>query len=338
MPRSTRAVGALLAAVAALALPAPAHAVTTLKLATLAPSGSAWHDLLRELGQAWEQASGGQLKVKVYPGGAQGSEGEMIRKLGIGQLQAAALSNVGLHDVVPEPQAFSTPLLFADEAELRCAFARVQPSLEAAFEQRGLIPVQWSVVGAASLFCTTPVGTPEELSRRKLFAWEGDPGSAEAWRAAGFHPVVLSSIDLVPALQTGMVDCLANVPLYVLTAHLFERARHQVDLPWGYLMGAVVVRRDAWEQLPAELRPRLLEIARRLGERIDRESSRLNTGAVEAMRRQGLQTLPADPAAWRGALERTWPALRGPVVPAPFFAEVRAARDACRSAGAPPAR
>jgi TRAP-type C4-dicarboxylate transport system substrate-binding protein len=338
MPRSTRAVGALLAVVAALANPPLAEAATTLKLATLAPSGSAWHDLLRELAQAWEQASGGQLKVKVYPGGAQGSEGEMVRKLGIGQLQAAALSNVGLHDVVPEPQAFSTPFLFRDEAELRCAFARVRPSLEAAFERRGLVPVQWSVIGGASLFCSRPVGTPEELSQRKLFAWEGDPGSAEAWRAAGFHPVVLSSTDLVPALQTGMVDCLTNVPLYVLTAHLYERARHQVDLPWGYLMAAVVVRRDAWEELPPALRPRLLEIARSLGERIDREAGRLNADALEAMRRQGLQTVPADPSAWRVALERTWPALRGPVVPVPFFDEVRAARDACRSSGALPAR
>jgi len=327
----TRAAAALL-----LFTLAPAGALAappiTLKVATLAPSGSAWHDLLKELAQAWEQAAGGQLKVKVYPGGAQGSEGEMIRKLGIGQLQAAALSNVGLHDVVPEAQAFSTPALFRDEAELRCAFARLGPSLTAAFERRGLVPVQWTVVGAASFFCTAPMRTPADLAGRKLFAWEGDPGSAEAWRSAGFHPVVLSSTDLVPALQTGMVECLANAPAYALGARLFDRARHRLDLPVAWLLGALVVRRDAWEQVPAALRPRLLEIAHTLGERIDREAGRLNAEALVAMERQGLQTVAANPAAWQAALERTWPALRGPVVPAPFFDEVRAARDACRTA------
>jgi hypothetical protein len=48
-----------------------------------------------------------------------------------------------------------------------------------------------------------------------------------------------------------------------------------------------------------------------------------------------------DEAAWRPAMERSWAALRGGVVPAPFFDEVVAARDACRSelqAGRPPVR
>jgi TRAP-type transport system periplasmic protein len=320
---------ALLAAAAA--SPARAEPVVTIKLATLAPSGSAWHDLLKELGQAWERASDGQVKVKVYPGGAQGSEGEMVRKLGIGQLQAAALSNVGLHDVVPEPQALSAPLLFRDEGELACAFDRVKPALQAAFERKGLVVVQWSQVGPVSFFCTAPARTPAELATRRIFAWEGDPGTVEAWRRAGFQPVVLSSTDLVPALQTGMIDCVGTVPLYALTARLFERARFMVDLPWSHLTGATVVRREAWERIPAGLRPRLLEEARRLGGRVDGEVRRLNADAVEAMRRQGLQLVAVDPAGWRPVLERSWPALRGPVVPAAFFDEAVAARDACRS-------
>jgi len=316
----------------------PARAEVTLKLATLAPSGSAWHDLLKELGQAWERASAGQVKVKVYPGGAQGSEGEMIRKLNIGQLQAAALTNVGLHDVVAEPQALSAPLLFRDEGELGCAFDQVKPALEAAFLRKGLVVVQWSVVGPVSFFCSTPVRTPADLAGKKLFAWEGDPATVDAWRRVGFQPVVLASTDLVPALQTGMIDCVGNVPLYALTAHLFERARYLVDLPWAFLTGATVVRREAWERIPVEVRPRLLEAARRLGARVDSEVHRLNADAVEAMKRQGLQLVPVDPAAWRPALERSWPALRGPVVPAAFFDEVVAARDACRAGWAQASR
>ena len=103
---------------ALLAAPARAEGPVTLKLATLAPSGSAWHELLRELGQRWEEASGGQVRLKVYAGGTQGNEGEVIRKLGINQLQAAALTNVGLHDMVPEASALTVPLLFRSEAEM----------------------------------------------------------------------------------------------------------------------------------------------------------------------------------------------------------------------------
>lgn len=215
------------------------------------PTSSAWHDLLKELGQAWERESGGLVKVKVYPGGAQGSEGEMVRKLGIGQLQAAALSSVGLHDVVPEPQPLSASLLFRGEAELACAFDRVKPALAAAFERKGLVVAQWSLVGPVSFFCNAPVRTPAELAGKRMFAWEGDPGTVEAWRQAGFQPVVLSSTDLVPALQTGMVDCVGSVPLYVLTARLLQRARWQVDLAWSHLTGATVVPAGFFDEVVA---------------------------------------------------------------------------------------
>jgi TRAP-type C4-dicarboxylate transport system substrate-binding protein len=140
-------------------------------------------------------------------------------------------------------------------------------------------------------------------------------------------------MDIVPALQTGMIDCLNNVPLYALTTRTFQKARYLIDLPWGFMVGATVVRRDAWERIPAPLRPRLLESARLVGGRIDAEVRRLNEEAVVAMRGQGLTLVPVDVEAWRPAMEKSWEVLRGRVVPAPFFDEVRDARDACRAAG-----
>jgi TRAP-type C4-dicarboxylate transport system substrate-binding protein len=320
------------AALLSLALASAARAEpVTIKLGTLAPAGSAWHEALKEMAQRWEQASAGQVKLRVYPGGAQGSEGDMVRKLAIGQLQAAAITNVGVHDVVTEPQTFSVPLLFSDEAEMACAFDRVRGRLEQAFLARDLVVLQWSRVGSAAFFCNAPFKTPAEMAAAKIFAWEGDPGTVKAWRTAGFHPVVLSSTDLLPALTTGMIDCVSNVPVYMLTSRAFERARYLVDLPFGYVLAATLVKRDAWERIPAELRPRLLAIAAEVGAKIDAEARRLNAEAVDAMKRQGLTTVAVAPEVWRPALERSWPVLRGEVVPAAFFDEVKAARDACRA-------
>ncbi|MBK9515868.1 MAG: TRAP transporter substrate-binding protein DctP [Anaeromyxobacter sp.] len=322
--------GHWLAVALGLAAAAPAQAEVTIKLATLAPTGSAWHDLLRELGRRWEEASGGQVRLKVYAGGTQGSEGEAIRKLGIGQLQAAALTNVGLHDVVKEPQALTTPLLFRDEPEMACALERVRPRLEEVLLERGLVAVQWSTIGSLALYCDAARRTPAELAGARIFAAQGDPGVEAAWRLAGLTPVVLAATDIVPALQTGMIECLNNVPLYALATRTFVKAPWLIDLPMGFILGVTVVRRDTWERVPAELRPRLLAAARELGGRVDAEVRRLNADALEVMKRQGLQVVAVDPEAWRPALERSWAVLRGGVVPAPFFDEVLAARDACR--------
>ena len=310
----------------------------TIKLGTLAPAGSAWHEALKDMAARWEEASGGQVKLRVYAGGAQGDESDMIRKLRIGQLQAVAITNVGMHDVVPEPQAFSTPVLFQDEAEMECAFGRVRERIESSFLRRDLVVLQWSRVGTAAFFCNAPFRSVNEVARAKTFAWEGDPGMVKVWRTAGFHPVVLSVTDLMPALSTGMIDCVSNVPVYMLTSRAFERARNMLDLPLGFVLGATIVRKDAWERIAPDVRGRLVRISREVGEKIDAEIRRLNADAVEAMKRQGLTVVPVDREQWRPALEKSWSTIRSDVVPPDFFDEVHSARDACRKDAATHAR
>jgi len=319
------------AAVAALATAASAQEVT-IKLGTLAPQGSSWHALLRELGERWSVVSGGKVKLRIYAGGTQGSEGDMVRKMAVGQLQAASITNIGIHDVSKEPATFSTPGMVADAAEFQAVFPKVEKKLEALLEKKGYVVLQWAEVGTIYIFCTKVYRTPAEMDDARFFAWDGDPASVEAFQHVGFRPVVLSSTDLVPSLQTGMINCLTQVPAYALTARLFEKASKMIDYPWAFLIGATVVRKESWEKVPPDLRPKLVAVARELGGRIDAEAKRLNDDAVEAMRKQGLEIVKVDPAPWRAAAERSWPAVRGKVVPADFFDEVARNRDEYRKA------
>jgi TRAP-type C4-dicarboxylate transport system substrate-binding protein len=319
------------ASILSLALPARAQEVQ-IKLGTLAPVGSTWHELLKDLAERWTQASGGKVKLRVYAGGTQGNEGEMIRKMAVGQLQGAAVTSVGLHDVISEPQALATPVMFDTAEEAQAVLVKLEPRLDGLLERKGYVALTWGVLGAIKLFCTKPYRTPAEAAGAKLFVWEGDPGSVEAWKAAGFTPVVLSSTDVITSLQTGMINCIPNIPLYVLTARLFEKAPYMIDVPWGWLVGSTVVRKDAWEKIPADMRPKLAAIARELGQKVDHEVARMNTDAVTAMKKQGLQVVEVDQAAWRKIAEGSWPVVRGKVVPAAFFDEVKAMRDANRAA------
>jgi len=317
-------------ALAALASTASAQEVVV-KLGTLAPNGSTWHNLLKEMGEKWAEASGGKVKLRIYAGGTQGSEGDMVRKMAVGQLQAAAITNVGMHDIVKEPQAISAPGVIESEAEFNAVFPKIEPQLDRLLDQRGYVALHWSQVGFIRIFCTKPYRTPVEMSDAKMFAWDGDPASVEAWKAAGFRPVVLSSTDVVPSLQTGMVNCVANVPLYFLTARLFERANHMIDAPWGYLIGATLVKKETWNRIPADVRPKLLAIAREIGARVDADVKKLNDDAVVAMKRQGLEVVQVDPGPWLATDEKAWPVVRGKVVPAAFFDQVIRERDAYRA-------
>jgi TRAP-type C4-dicarboxylate transport system substrate-binding protein len=326
--RLTRLLSLALAAALLAAAPA-ARAEEKIKLGTLAPNGSPWHNLIKEMGQKWAEASGGRVKLIIYPGGVVGNEGDMVKKMRIGQLQAAALSSVGLHDISPEPQAIGAPMLVDSYQTLDFVMERIGPQLEKALEAKGYVVLGWSEVGFAHFFSTRPRASLKDFATAKVFAWEGDPASAEAWRAAGFQPVVMSSTDVIPSLQTGLIDAVATAPVYAFSTRIFENAKYMLELPWACLNGATVVKREAWEKIPADLRPKLIEIAHQYGKRIDAEVRRMETEAIESMKRDGLKVVqPVDREAFQKAAVAANQIIRGRVVPEAIFDEVQKLADA----------
>src|SRR3972149_3810075 len=79
------------------------HADTPLvfKVATLMPKGSMYHRVLQEMGEQWQQAQGNGAKFVIYTDGTQGSEADSVRRMRIGQLQAAMISVSGLQEIEP---------------------------------------------------------------------------------------------------------------------------------------------------------------------------------------------------------------------------------------------
>jgi TRAP-type C4-dicarboxylate transport system substrate-binding protein len=317
----------LLAVALLLLLPAlsrVAQADVVIKLGTLAPNGSPWHTLLKEMGQKWEQTSGGKVKLRIYPGGVLGNEGDMVKKIRIGQLQAASLTTIGLHDIAAEAQAVDVPMMIDSWATLDFVMDRMGPKLERIIDAKGYVVLGWSEVGFVRFFSTRKYATLAEMQQAKMFCWEGDPASAEAWRAGGFHPVVVSSTDIVPSLQTGLIDTVALAPLYAYSSRIFEKAKYMLDVPWAVLTGATVVKKEDWDKVPDDLKPKLIEITRDYSKRVGAEVRRMDGEALENMVKQGLvQVKTTDLTAFDKAAQNSYKVIRGKVVPAEAFDEVK---------------
>src|SRR5580700_7176825 len=76
-----------------------------IRMRTLAPKGSRWHEILLDMGEQWKKVTGGKVELKVYPGGEQGDEPAMVQKLRIKKLQSVALSGAGLSGIQPDVSA-----------------------------------------------------------------------------------------------------------------------------------------------------------------------------------------------------------------------------------------
>jgi TRAP-type C4-dicarboxylate transport system substrate-binding protein len=325
----------LLAGVSVSAPVAAMSAPMVVKMATLAPEGSSWYRVLQEMGEEWRKASDGTVTLRIYPGGVAGDEDAMIRKMRIGQIQAAAITGIGLAYLEPSFYALHIPMMYASDEEFDYVRDRYAPVLERKMEEKGFIVLNWGDAGWVHFFSKTPVVTPAEAKALKLFQWEGDTNLVQLYKETGFHPVPLSTNDLLPSLQTGMVNGFSSTPLAALAFQWFGLAPNMADLRYAPLTGATVIGKRAWEKIPPDLRPKLLDVSRRAGLRLRTEIRRLNQEALVVMVKNGLKVHKVPPevqAQWRKMVEDVYPQVRGKIMPAEAFDTVKLYRDEYRAA------
>jgi TRAP-type C4-dicarboxylate transport system substrate-binding protein len=308
---------------------------TVIKMGTLAPEGSPWHQTLQLMGERWRKISNGQVKLVIYPGGVLGDEPDMVNKMRIGQIHAAGLSGAGLSGIEPGVMALQVPMMFASYDELDYVRERVAPRLEKMLEARGYLVLNWGDVGWVHFFTTTPATRLADMRKMKIFTWAGgDNETLELWKANGFRAVPLAATDILTGLQTGLIEAVPTTPLYALLNQSFGIARNMIDVKWAPLIGATVITRRAWDSLPAAQRSDLLAAGREAGGSLRDGIRKMGDDAIVTMQKRRLQVIHVDAATladWRKEAEGVYPRLRGAQIPAELFDEVRKLRDEYRT-------
>jgi len=295
-----------------------------IKLGTLAPKDSSPHQSLKVMAEAWRQA-GAQLTI--YTDGTLGGEADMVRRMRIGQLQAALLTAVGLSDIDDSVTALQTmPMVYRTLDEVDYVREKLRPKLERKLADKGFVALCWVDAGWVKFFSRRPVVSPDDLKKQKLFAWAGDNKAIDIMKAAGYQPIPLETADILPGLKTGLIDAVPAPPFFALAGQIYDPAPNMLDMNWSPLAGACVITKKTWDNIPADAQKVMLEAAAKAGDEIRAQARKEMTESVEAMKKRGLivHTLtPAAEAAWRNVVESAYPKIRGALVPADLFDEVQ---------------
>jgi TRAP-type C4-dicarboxylate transport system substrate-binding protein len=296
------------------------------KLATVLPTGTSYHRILQSMAEEWRKAPGG-VTVTIYTGSQMGDEADIVRRMGIGQLQAGMLSVVGISEIDRSVTALSyLPMMFRDLAEVDYVRTRLQADLEARLLKKGYVVLFWGDTGWIRFFTKEPVLHPDDLKRLKIFAWAGDNYQVDLMKSLGYQPVPLASTDILPGLQTGLISAASVAPFYALAGQIYGPARYMLELNWAPLVGATVITRKTWDQIPAATREPLMASARTAGEQMRARGRAEAEQSVKAMKKRGLKVQPVSPqieAEWRKLAEQVYPKIRGAMVPADLFDEVQ---------------
>lgn len=318
----------------ALAVPLPAQRASSsvrINLGTVVPKDSAWYDVLVRMKQEWTTISGGRVDLRIYPGGALGDDAEMLRKVRIGQLQAVAVTGIGLSRIDDSVEALHIPMLFGSYAELDYVRDKMAPTLEAKLKAKGFVVLNWSDGGWAQFFTKEPAKTIDDIRGMKLWIAAGDPKTERLYRDFGMRPTPLPMTEMMTSLQTGLIEAIDVPPLFAMLDGSFQRAPYMTDIRWGAVLGGTVISADAWEKIPADLRPRLLASARKAGDEMRGRIRQLGDDAITQMKQRGLTVVSVDQQAWQDEIEKGYPKMRGQLAPAELFDEAIRLRDEYRA-------
>jgi TRAP-type C4-dicarboxylate transport system substrate-binding protein len=306
--------------------PADAQQPVRVRLGTLFPRGTSAYANLLEMGEQWRKAQANGATFVVYPDGSQGGEADMVRRMRVGQLNAALLSVVGLSEIDNAAAALQKmPMVFRSWDELDYVLDRLRPSLEKRFFDKGFIVLFWGDSGWVRFFSREPALRPADFRRMRLFTWAGDTPQVDIMKTLGYQPVVLEISDILPALQTGMINAVPSTPFYALVGQFYGQVPYMLELNWVPLVGAVVMTRQAWDAMSPEGQKGLRDAAAVTARQLRQASRRENEQAIEAMKKRGLKAQAVTPeieAEWRALAEQTYPMIRGRMVPADLFDEV----------------
>jgi TRAP-type C4-dicarboxylate transport system substrate-binding protein len=135
---------------------------------------------------------------------------------------------------------------------------------------------------------------------------------------------------------SGTIGAAPLPPFFVLAGQLDQQAKYMLELNWGPLVGAAVIKKQSWERVPASAREAMLQIAAEIGQKVKADGRAENVSSVQAMERRGLKVQKVTPeveAEWRAGTDKIQGQVRGKMVPAEMYDEAQRLLQEYRASG-----
>ncbi|MCY3791777.1 MAG: TRAP transporter substrate-binding protein DctP [Gemmatimonadetes bacterium] len=266
-----------------------------LKIATLAPEGSSWAKVLRTIDADVRQETDGNVGFKIYPGGVQGDEKVVLRKMRIGQLHGGNFGGQGVSQTLPDVLALQMPFLFNDYAEVDYVLEKMDAFYRQGYEERGYVFLGWADIGFVHILSQQPVATVEDMRAQKVWQLPDEPLTSVLFRLAGVTSVPLNIPDVLLGLQTNLIDVVYASPSATIVLQWFTRAKYVTQLPINYTLGALLIDKRTFAKiLPAD-REHIHRIARQHMAALNQRNRRENDEAMTVLQANGLSLVEVNP-------------------------------------------
>jgi TRAP-type C4-dicarboxylate transport system substrate-binding protein len=273
----------------ALALTGTARAETTLKIATVVPDGTAWMATMRNGAKEIEERTGGRVKFKIYGGGVQGNDSQVMRKMRVGQLHGGVFTSGALRAFQKDAEIYGLPRLFRNYGEVAYVRERMDDEIYRRLDQAGYVTFGYAGGGFALLASRSPVRSREDLRQVKMWIPEGDQVARLATEALGVSPVSLPVTDVLTGLQTELIDTVMGPPVGMIVMQWQTAVSYVSELPLAYIYAGLLIDKRYWSKIAPEDQLIVSEVMSGIYQGFNEDGVADDEAALLALQAEGLE-------------------------------------------------
>ncbi len=268
-----------------------------IKVGVLAPEGTGWAKNIRRMTTEIKEATKGNVDLKVYYGGSQGDEQDVLRKIRIGQLQGGIFTGKTLGEINGDIRVLELPFNFNHNDEKALATMQAMaPFFNKKFEQNKFKNLGTFGIGQVYFVTQKKVQDLNSLKSLKIWTWDGDPIVTTLFNSMKLIGVPLALPDVLSSLSTGVIEAAYAPPIGIIALQWNTKVRFMVDFPLSYTVGAFVITSQAWEKMSPADQKIVETISKRYEDEINGVNKKDNADALNAMKAQNIEVVKFNDA------------------------------------------
>jgi TRAP-type C4-dicarboxylate transport system substrate-binding protein len=272
---------------------------TILKFALIVPRSPKLAVEEKKYNQRLAELTDNQVQVRVYWGGAAGDEQDVVRKMRSGQIDGSPLGLDVLSQFVRECLVLQTPGLFRNYEQVDTVRKELAPQFEEEAYRNGFKVTVWGDVGRLRLFSKRKISKVGDLRSSRPWLYPASEMLKEFYKQIGVTGVPLSLAEVYGGMQTGMIDTYWSTAALAAALQWHRTSSFVSAQGLGFINGAIVVRRPAWDPLPESGKKAMMSIVAERAHDQQLEIRKEDDTIYERLLKRGYTAVsPDDQAEW----------------------------------------
>lgn len=281
----------------------PAAATTTIRIASLAPPGSSFVKVLKAWSRTLQKETEGRVELRIFSGGSEGSDRDLIKRIKSGKLDAAGVATTGLSMIAKELQVLSAPGLLTEDAQLDRVREKLDAKLQKLIEDGGFKLLAWGDGGKNRVFSADAFSSPSDLAGKPAWAGEDNAIGMAYTKALGTKPVRIGAAGVLPGLEDGSLGVIPASAMSAVAFQWYTKLNYMTSTNFNIIVGGSVISQKKFNELSKADQQTLLDTAKRAASKLDQIVGRDDDRAYQTLMTRGISVVDtsANAAAWDAA-------------------------------------